>query len=155
MAATSGGASAQSKRSTRRARVRRNGRPPTSVGQVKKSDSTTSLQPGVVVELPPVQQVRRVGLSLLVDVDAKSRLDHHSHHGAEVGVPNEKVVQFLGTPGDFAQGGAEQVVPQPPLDPDGLVGGAFRVEGLERGDVPLVGQAGGAEVAGDAVPGGL
>ena len=45
-------------------------------------------------------------------------------------------------------------MPQPPLDPDGLVGGAFRVEGLEGGDVPLVGQAGGAEVSGEAAPGG-
>ena len=45
MAATSGGASAQSNRSTRRARVRRKGSPPTSVGQVKKSDSTTPCSP--------------------------------------------------------------------------------------------------------------
>ena len=52
--------------------------------------------------------------------------------------------------GDLAQGGAQQVIPQLPLDPDGLQPGVLLVQGLQCRDVPLVGGAVRAEVLRDA-----
>ena len=119
--------------------------------------------------LPSLEQVGGVGLGQAADVDAEGGLHHHADDGAEVGVADEQVVHLfradadLSQPrlrlvaqplrgvGDFAQGGAQQVVPQPPLDPDGLQLRVLLVEGLEGGDVPLVGGAARSEVLGDSL----
>ena len=120
-----------------------------------------------------MQQVGGVGLGQPPDVDAEGRLHHHADHRAQVGVPDEQVVHLLrvfaprlGRPGlghlsafhslraegQFAQGGAQQVVPQPPLDPYGLQMRVLCVEGFQGGDVALVRGTVRTEVIGDAFP---
>ena len=63
-----------------------------------------------------------------------------------------RVAHPLSAVGDFAQGSAQQVVPQPPLDADGLRVGVGLVEGFQRGDVPLVGGTVRPEMLGNSVP---
>ena len=100
-------------------------------------------------------------------------IDLHGRDGAQVSVPDEQIAHFLRADadlgqsrlrlgahplrgvGNLAQGGAQQVVPQPPLDPDGLQVGVLLVEGLESGDVALVGGAYRAEMPGDSLSIGL
>ena len=54
--------------------------------------------------------------------------------------------------GDFTQGSGQQVIPQPPLDPDGFQTRVFLVESFQGGDVPLVRGAAGAEVLLNSFP---
>ena len=149
------GACRQSNLATRRARVLSMGRPPTSVGQAKKSDSTTPCSPVLLRKSRAMQQVGGVGLRQPVNVDAEGCLYDHADDGAQVGVADEQVVHLVGIAGDLAQGRGEQVLPELPLDPDGVVAGVLVVQGLEDGYVALVGGAIGSEVLGDGVPGGL
>ena len=95
VAAVSGGASAQLNRATRRARVRSSGLPPTSLGQAKKSDSSTPCKPVARYKLPSLEQVGGVGLGQAANVDAEGSLHHHADDGAQVGVADEQVVHLL------------------------------------------------------------
>ena len=136
------------------------------------------LQTRGAVQLAALEQVGGVGLGQPPDVDAEGRLHHHADHCAQVGVPHEQVVHLLrvlaprpgrlclghlclghdsalhslGAEGQFAQGGAQQVVPQPPLDPYGLQFRVLCVERFQGGDVALVRGTVGTEVLGDALP---
>ena len=127
------------------------------------------LQPRAVAQLPTLEQVGGVVGGQLADVDTEGGLHHHADDGAQVGVADEQVVHLLRADanlrqsrarlvahplravGDFAQGGAQQVIPQPPLDPDGLQSRVLLVEGLEGGDVAQVGGAARAEMPTDSL----
>ena len=98
-------------------------------------------KPGSVAETPPLQQVVRVGFRHLPDVNAERRLHRQAHRQAQIGMADKQVVQFGGGVGDFAQGGGEQILPQPAFYPDGFrVGGA----GVKVGQGLEVAPAGGA-----------
>ena len=129
-----------------------------------------SLQPRGPEQLPSLEQIGRVRLGQAANVDAEGGCNHHPDDGAQVGVANEQVVHLLPADadlgqsrlrlgahplrgvGDFAQGNTQQVIPQAPLDPDGLHLPVLFVEGFQGGDVALVGGAAGAEVLGDSFP---
>ena len=79
------------------------GRPPTSVGQAKKSDSTTPWIPVLAQEFAAEDQVPGVGLREVADVDAEPGLDHHADDGGEVGVADEEIVHLFAAFGNFAE----------------------------------------------------
>ena len=86
-----------------------------------------ALQARLVSEVAAVEEVGGVGLGQLVDVAAEGRLHHHANDGGQVGMADEQVVHLGGIGGYFAQGGREQVLPQLPLDLDGVVAGVVLV----------------------------
>ena len=88
-----------------------------------------ALQPRLVAEVAAVEEVRGVGLRQLVDVAAEGRLHNHAYDGGQVGMADEQVVHLCGIVGYFAQGGREQVLPQLPLDLDGVEAGVIRRRG--------------------------
>ena len=82
----------------------------------------------------------------LPDVDSKGGLHHHADDHAQVGVADEQVVQLLRRTGHLAQRRPQQVEPKLPLYLDGLVVGRLIEKLPQRGDVPLVQRAVGAQV---------
>ena len=86
-----------------------------------------ALQSRLVSEVAAVEEVGGVGLGQLVDVAAEGRLHHHANDGGQVGMADEQVVHLGGIGGYFAQGGREQILPQLPLDLDGVVAGVVPV----------------------------
>ena len=113
-----------------------------------------ALQAGASVQFAALKQVGGVGLGQLADGDAEGRLHHHADDGGEVGVADEEVVHLGGVVGNFAEGGAQEVVPEAALDLHGFGPGVGAVELAQAVYVALVEGAGGAEVILDFALGG-
>ena len=111
-----------------------------------------SLETGGVPERPAMQQVGGVAGRYLTDVDSEGRLHRHADDHAQVGVPDEQVVQLLRGGGNLAQGRPQQVEPQLPFYFDGLVVGVFLEKHPQGGDIPLIPGAVGAQVLFDVAP---
>ena len=95
-----------------------------------------------------MQQVGGLGVGHGVDVNAERRLHHHADDGGEVRVAYEQAVHAVGSEGDLAEGGGEQLLPKLPLDPDRVGVRVTIVQGLEGGNVALVVRAVRSEVFG-------